>query len=103
MTNAFEQTRNRLTDELAGAVSEAQHLLNSAESQVGSKAHELRHDLEASMHRAKSRLVGLEQQSLAQARNVAHKTDEFVHHRPWQAVGAAVVAGLVLGLLMNRR
>lgn len=42
-----------------------------------------------------------------EARNLTEKTkaaakytDDYVHENPWLAVGAAVVAGLVVGLLL---
>ena len=103
MNNSIEQARARLTDELGAAVSEARNLLNQAESEVGERAHQLRGELESSMHRAKARLISLEKQAVGQVQDMAHKTDDLVHDRPWQAVGVALVAGVVLGLLMNRR
>jgi ElaB/YqjD/DUF883 family membrane-anchored ribosome-binding protein len=103
MSNSFEQSRARLTDDLGAAVSEARNLLNQAESEVGDRAHQLRSELESSMHRAKTRLVNLEKQAVGQVQDMAHKTDDLIHDRPWQAVGVALVAGVVLGLLMNRR
>lgn len=103
MSNSLEQSRARLTDDLGAAVSEARNLLNQAESEVGDRAHQLRSELESSMHRAKTRLVNLEKQAVGQVQDMAHKTDDLIHDRPWQAVGVALVAGVVLGLLMNRR
>jgi ElaB/YqjD/DUF883 family membrane-anchored ribosome-binding protein len=38
-----------------------------------------------------------------QAREALSAGDTYVHDQPWQAIGAAAVAGLVLGLLVYRR
>ena len=103
MSSSLQDSRNRLTDDLGAAVSEARNLLNQAESEVGERAHQLRSELESSMHQAKTRLVNLEKQAVGQVQDMAHKTDDLIHDRPWQAVGVALVAGVVLGLLMNRR
>jgi ElaB/YqjD/DUF883 family membrane-anchored ribosome-binding protein len=36
-------------------------------------------------------------------REAARATDEFVHDRPWTAVGVAAGVGLIIGLLIGRR
>jgi ElaB protein len=38
-----------------------------------------------------------------QAREALTVSDSYVHEQPWQAIGAAAVAGLLLGLLVYRR
>jgi ElaB/YqjD/DUF883 family membrane-anchored ribosome-binding protein len=38
-----------------------------------------------------------------QAREALTASDTYVHDQPWQAIGVAAVAGLVLGLLVYRR
>jgi ElaB/YqjD/DUF883 family membrane-anchored ribosome-binding protein len=103
MSSSLQDSRNRLADDLGAAVSEARNLLNQAESEVGDRAHQLRNELESSMHRAKTRLVNLEKQAVGEVQEMAHRTDHLIHERPWQAAGIALVAGVVLGLLMNRR
>jgi len=38
-----------------------------------------------------------------QAQRAAATTDDYVHDRPWQAVGIAVLVGAVVGVLAGRR
>lgn len=38
-----------------------------------------------------------------QARDALAASDDYVHDEPWRAIGAAAVAGLLLGLLVSRR
>jgi ElaB/YqjD/DUF883 family membrane-anchored ribosome-binding protein len=38
-----------------------------------------------------------------QAREVLAAGDSYVHEQPWEAIGAAAVAGLLVGLLVLRR
>ena len=45
--------------------------------------------------------------SVAQASQAIHATDDYVHAHPWRAVGivagVGALAGLVTGLMVNRR
>ena len=36
-------------------------------------------------------------------KQAARVTDDYVRDNPWQAVGIAAMAGLVLGILISRR
>ena len=40
---------------------------------------------------------------LEQGRRAARLTDDYVHDNPWQAVAAAGLAGLLLGLVLSGR
>jgi len=42
-------------------------------------------------------------QAQRQAREALHASDGYVHEQPWPAIGVAMVAGLVCGLLVFRR
>jgi ElaB/YqjD/DUF883 family membrane-anchored ribosome-binding protein len=48
----------------------------------------------------------LEREALEQARAAARNADEYVHAKPWQAVGiaagAGALAGVLLGLMLQR-
>jgi ElaB/YqjD/DUF883 family membrane-anchored ribosome-binding protein len=44
-----------------------------------------------------------EKQGAECARDAARQADQFVHDKPWQAVGIAAAVGLVAGLLISRR
>jgi ElaB/YqjD/DUF883 family membrane-anchored ribosome-binding protein len=48
---------------------------------------------------ARARLESLGEEYVEQARAV----DGYVREHPWQAVGVAALAGIVLGLLITRR
>jgi ElaB/YqjD/DUF883 family membrane-anchored ribosome-binding protein len=53
--------------------------------------------LEADLEAAREHLEELEGRIKERATSV----DEYVHENPWQAVGVAAGAGLVLGVLMG--
>jgi ElaB/YqjD/DUF883 family membrane-anchored ribosome-binding protein len=41
--------------------------------------------------------------AVREGKRVAREADEYVHDNPWQAIAAAGVIGLVVGLLISRR
>ena len=49
------------------------------------------------------KLTDAEQALLKKSKLAAKATDEYVRDNPWQAVGVASVAGLVLDVLISRR
>jgi len=103
MTSSSDITRSRLADELSSAVAEAQTILHSATTETGERAHELRLQVEDKLRQARHKLQDLNTTARDQAVEAARAADDFVHARPWQAVGIAAAAGVVIGLLLNRR
>jgi len=73
--------------------------LNTVVDQFGNAADEM----EGAMHRAKQQFMAWEKQGAECAREAAQQADQFVHEKPWQAVGIAAAVGLVAGLLIGRR
>jgi len=103
MTSSAETTRSRLADELSSAVAEAQTILQNATAETGERAHDLRLQVEEKLRQARFKLQDLNSTARDQAVEAARAADDFVHARPWQAVGIAAAAGVVIGLLLNRR
>jgi ElaB/YqjD/DUF883 family membrane-anchored ribosome-binding protein len=98
-----ETHRQKLVEEFATVLTEAEGLLKAAATETGEKARDLRSQVEAKLLSAKLRLQELEGQAVERAKAAAHATDEYVHDHPWQAIGIAAAVGLVAGLLINRR
>lgn len=103
MTSSSDSTRTRLADELSNAVAEAQTVLQNATTETGERAHDLRVQVEEKLRQARFKLQDLNSTARDQAVEAARTADHFVHARPWQAVGIAAAAGVVIGLLLNRR
>lgn len=103
MSTPIENTRAKIADEFASAMTEAQDILQRAASETGDRARDLRSQVETKLLHAKLRLQELEGEAVDRARNAARATDDYVHDHPWQAVGLAALVGFILGLLMNRR
>lgn len=96
-------TRDRVVDEVGAMLSDAQHMLQRAGAETGDIARDLRSQVDGSLSAVKSRLHAVEQDALHRAKLTRRAADQFVHDKPWQAVGIAAVLGIVIGLLMNRR
>ncbi|MBV8501971.1 MAG: DUF883 family protein [Paucibacter sp.] len=90
---------DRLVGELHEVVGEAEALLKATAGATGAGSRELRAKVQASLDQARARLHQLQDK----ARAAGKATDEYVHTNPWQAIGFAAAAGLVVGLLIGRR
>jgi ElaB/YqjD/DUF883 family membrane-anchored ribosome-binding protein len=103
MSENTESPRERLVDDLANVLGEAEEMLSRAAAETGDKARDLRSQVETKLLRAKLRLQEIEGEAVDRAKAAARATDDYVHNHPWQAIGVAAAVGLAIGLLLNRR
>jgi ElaB/YqjD/DUF883 family membrane-anchored ribosome-binding protein len=101
--SGMETQRERLVDDFATVLTDAEALLKASATETGEKARDLRTQVEAKLLSAKLRLQELQGQSVDKAKAAARATDDYVHDHPWQAIGVAAAVGVVVGLLLNRR
>jgi ElaB/YqjD/DUF883 family membrane-anchored ribosome-binding protein len=92
-------TTDKLMADLRAVVRDAEELLQATAGQGSAQLKELRARAEESLGAARARL----QEAGDDARKAARDIDEQVRANPWAAVGVAVAAGLVLGLLLGRK
>src|SRR6185295_1586460 len=95
--------REKLVDDFSAVLTEAEDLLKRAGNETGERAKDLRAQVEAKLLSAKLRLQELEGEAMDRARAAARVTDDYVHDNPWAAIGAAAVAGFLIGMLLSRR
>ncbi len=103
MTETADDGRERLVDDLAAVLAEAEEMLKRASVETGDKARDLRSQVETQLLRAKLKLQEIEGEAIDHAKAAARATDDYVHDHPWQAIGIAASVGLLIGLVMNRR
>jgi ElaB/YqjD/DUF883 family membrane-anchored ribosome-binding protein len=96
-------SKEKLVADLKVVVADAEELLRATASQAGEKVVAARERIQASLATAKVKLTDAERALLEKSKLAAKATDEYVRDNPWQAVGVAAVAGLVLGVLISRR
>ena len=98
-----DASKQKLVADLKVVVADAEELLRATASQAGEKVAAARERIQASLATAKVKLTDAERALLEKSKLAAKATDEYVRENPWQAVGVAAVAGLVLGILISRR
>lgn len=95
--------KDKLITDLKVVLSDAETLLRSAAATTGEKAAELREKASATLKGASERIVDLQATAREKGKAAAAATDDFVHERPWTAVGIAAGVGFLVGLLVNRK
>jgi ElaB/YqjD/DUF883 family membrane-anchored ribosome-binding protein len=94
---------DQVIDDFAAVLNQADDLLRRAAGESGDTARDLRAEVTTLLQAAKARLQALEHQATDSVKAVAEAGDDYVHDKPWQAVGIAATVGLVLGVLLARR
>ena len=102
-TAGSDVSKEKLVADLKVVVADAEELLRATASQAGEKVSAARERIQTSLATAKVKLTDAERALLEKSKLAAKATDEYVRDNPWQAVGVAAVAGLVLGVLISRR
>jgi len=95
--------KDKLIADLKLVLSDTEALLRSAAATTGEKAVELREKATVTLKNASEKIIDLQAVAREKGRAAAAATDDFVHERPWTAIGVAAAAGFLLGLLVNRK
>ena len=100
---ANEVSKDKLVQDFKLVIADAEELLKATASQAGEKVAAARERIQDRLHTAKIKLAETEEALMIRTREAARVTDEFVHDKPWYAVGIAAGVGLIVGLLIGRR
>ena len=103
MEQVTQGTKERLMADVNTVLVDAEDLLRQAAAASGEQAADLRRRAQSAIANAKTRLVDVEHKVVDKTKYAAKATDHWVHEHPWKAVGIAVGAGVLVGLLINRR
>ena len=106
--NANVVTKDQLIEKFHAVASETEQLLKLGATAGGEQAGAMRARAEKGLANVRDQLRDLQNTATDRLEAVAGTTDEYVHEHPWQAMGVAagltaVVAGVAIGLLLNRR
>lgn len=96
-------TEEEFIDGVKSSLDDAEKLLREAASSTGDKAAELRESAMQSLRRTREALYDTQDALLERGRRAARVTDDYVHDNPWQAIGMAGLAGVLIGALICRR
>jgi len=100
---ANEVSKEKLVQDFKLVIADAEELLRATATQAGEKVAAARERIQDRLHTAKIKLAEAEEAVLIRTREAARVTDEFVHDKPWYAVGIAAGVGLIIGMLIGRR
>ncbi len=94
---------DKVVQDLRLVVADTEELLKATASQTGERIAAARTRAEESLKAARARLDDAQEALAERTRAAARATDAYVHENPWKAIGAAAVAGVLLGALIARR
>lgn len=96
-------TTNTLIEDYRTVVADAEDLLRATANQAGEKAVVARAKIEKNLARAREMLADAENVAVDTANDAIRVTDNYVHRHPWESIGVAAGAGLIIGWLVSRR
>jgi ElaB/YqjD/DUF883 family membrane-anchored ribosome-binding protein len=77
--------------------------LAATASDASERVRDARKRASESLHKARARLDGLEEELKDRATAAAHEVDRYVHENPWPAIAVAAGIGALLGIVLARR
>lgn len=92
-----------LADRLRHMAGEAEHLLQSASASGDEKLADVREKMTRQLREMRRQLESLEDEASHKTRQAVRAADHAVHANPYAAIGLAVAAGVLIGLLATRR
>lgn len=98
-----DANEDQFIENVKDSLDEAEKLMREAAETTGDKAVELRENALRSLRRTREALYDTQDALVEKGRRAARATDDYVHDYPWQAMGLAGAAGLLIGILISRR
>lgn len=96
-------SKDKLIEDLKVVAQDVEELLKATANQTGDKIAAARARAAESLRSAQMRLAGASEEIAVRARQAAAATDEYVHEKPWQAIGVAAGVSFLIGYLIGRR
>ncbi len=96
-------TKEQLIADFKVVIADAEALLKATANQGGEAVANLRAKTEASLAAAKAKMEDAQEALIEKTKAAARAADDYVHDKPWHAVGVAAGIGLVIGLLIGRK
>ena len=90
---------NKLVADFKIVLNDAEAMLKATAGELGDKARDARTRLATSLQSARGGLQRVEEKARAGAR----ATDQLIREHPYESLGIAFAAGLLIGVLVSRR
>lgn len=95
--------KQKIVSDMKVVVSDAEEILRATAGIAGEKIVDLRERISERLSDAKLRLADAEAALVEKTKAAARATDDYVHEKPWQAVGIAAGIGFLVGVIIGRR
>lgn len=103
MKRDFEREKDALLKEIHDVLNEVEELYQSGAERGAEETQALKAKLQKQLGLAQNKLQDLEESAVERVKHHAKQTDDFINDKPYYAMGFAALAGLVVGVLLNRR
>jgi ElaB/YqjD/DUF883 family membrane-anchored ribosome-binding protein len=103
MARSNVEIKDKLAHALSAVISDTEEVLKATVDHVGEKSQEIRAKAAESLRAAKASVEELENLVVENSKFAVASTNQYVHKNPWQAIGMAAGAGLVLGWILSRK
>ncbi|MFG6463335.1 YqjD family protein [Roseateles sp. DXS20W] len=97
------QAKEKLAADFRAVMDDIDALMTTTGKDVTVEAKALRARIQERLSGAKEKLLDAQHDAIQRAKDAAVATDDYVHAKPWQAIGVAAAVGLALGVLIGRR
>ena len=96
MSKDFDQQKEELLQEVRSVLDDVEELYHSGVEEGSKEVEQLRGKLQR-------KLGDFEEVAAERVKHTARQADQLVQDKPYYAMGFAALAGLVVGVLLNRR
>ena len=103
MSKDFDQQKEELLQEVRAVLDDVEELYHSGVEEGSKEAEQLRGKLQRKLQAAQRKLGDFEEVAAERVKQTARQADQLVQDKPCYAMGFAALAGLVVGVLLNRR
>ena len=97
-----ESTYKTVRNDMKTLVKDAQELFREAAGATGEKAEALRSKGLSMLEAAVETAQHAQAAAIEKGKEVATRTDDYVHENPWRAVAISAGVGLLVGLVIGR-
>lgn len=97
------QAKEKLASDFRAVMDDIDALMTATTNKADTEVKALRERIQERLSGAKEKLLDAQHEAFQRAKDAATATDDYVHAKPWQAIGVAAAVGLALGVLIGRR
>ena len=101
--NNFDRASHRMAGDFRAIIADGEDLLQAVAAASGDSFTEARATFESRLERARAALAEASRPFVENSRHTAALADETLRSNAWTAVGIAIAAGVMIGLLASKR